>query len=489
MSGLPWLSLLVWLPILGIPLLWSVRSDRAVNRVALGIAGVELVVSLLVILAMDRTLPTFQFQEEHSWIETLRISYRLGVDGLSAPFLPLTGLLFFGTILVSELGQGQARQRLAFLLVLEGVTMGIFCALDLILFFLFWEMTLLPIYLLVSLWGIGPHRRQAALKYTLLMLVGGVPLLFGLILAALSRPEQGMVFSLPALLNLSIPGSAQTAIFLLLVLGFGVKIPVWPLHTWLPLLAMEGPFAVTAVMTGLKLGAYGLLRFALPLAPQAAHEFQWLLAGLGVVGVIYGGLVSLAQSNLRLLLAYGSMSHVGLVVLGLAALTPQGVQGAQFHLLSFALTTGGLFLLAQGVHRRLGSTDLSHMGGIARTMPMAASAVLVLGLASIGVPLTVGFPGEHLILVGTLNAFMGAGLASLGGSILGAAAFLGFYRNAFLGPVVRAEVSQLTDLLPRERWLAGIWVLLVLGGGFVPRLVLDFSRSSVAGWLARMALH
>ena len=263
------------------------------------------------------------------------------------------------------------------------------------LFFLFWELSLIPLYFLISLWGSGPNRRYAAMKYMLVMIAGGVPLLFGFILLAFGHAgaDGVLVFDLPTLLSTPIPAKLQIAVFLLLLLGFAVKVPLFPLHTWLPLVSMEGPAAVTAMLVGIKLGAYGLIRFAIPLAPDAAQNLHWVLATLGAISVMVGAIAALAQTNLRRMLAYASLSHVGLVVMGLASLDLQGLQGAVLQLLTFTLAAGGGFLLISALQHRVGSSDILSLGGAARSMPMLASFFLLFGLRRHGYAGHQRFPG------------------------------------------------------------------------------------------------
>lgn len=480
MSDLPLLPLLIALPVAAAILLPAGRWARVG---ALAAALAELVLALAVAMTVDPAAGGFQLVREVSWIPSLNVHFRVGADGLSALFLPLSAVLFAGVILGSwTSAKTMPRLYFALLLLLEGVTMGIFTALDTMMFFLFWELTLVPIYFLITLWGIGPRRRYAAAKYTLLMLGGGVPLLFGFLLAAFGHETP--IFDLRALLADPLPPAAQLPVFLLLLLGFAVKTPAVPLHSWLPTVAMEGPAGVAAAMAGLKLGAFGILRFAIPLAPQAAQELHWLLAGMGVLGIVYGALAALAQTNLRRMLAFASVSHVGMVLLGLSSFTIQGLQGAVFLLLNFTLAGGGAFLIVGMLHHRLGSSDLIHLGGIAKAMPMAASLFLLLGLAGLGMPLTSGFPPELLILISALQTHRGAGLAALGGAILGAAYFLGYFRRAFLGPVRSPVVAGSFDLNARELLVAGVLGLLVLVGGLYPAAVLDFTRAAAEAWMA-----
>jgi NADH-quinone oxidoreductase subunit M len=293
-------------------------------------------------------------------------------------------------------------------------------------------------------------------------------------------------FDLQTLLGMPLPVEVEWAVFLLLLLGFAVKTPVFPLHTWLPLMSMEGPAAVVALLTGLKLGAYGLIRFAIPLAPEAAQSLHWLLAGLGAIGVLYGAVAALAQTNMRAMLAYSSLSHVGLVLLGIASFNLQGVQGAVLQLLNFTLVAGGLFLIAAFLQQRLGSTDVISLGGAARSMPLLASFFLFFGVASMGIPGTSGFPAELLILVSAIKTHTGAGLAALFGMVLGAAYFLNIYRKAFFGPVVQPAVSASSDLRPRELGVVVVFSLIVLAVGLYPAPILELIRPAAEAWVFKL---
>ncbi len=484
---LPLLSgLFLTLPI-GVMLIWGMSQAERARGIALAITLLNLALSGLVLWAFDPTQAGFQLVEKYPWIASLGIHYSLGVDGLAVLFLPATALLFVGVILASwNSVHTLPRLYYSLLLLLQAATLGVFCALDTILFFLFWELTLIPIYFLVSLWGIGPNRRHAATKYTLVMLAGGVPLLFGFLVLAFGASATSPVFDLPTLLSMPLPSDLQMLVFLLLLLGFGVKVPVFPLHTWLTLITMDGPAAIAALITGLKLGAFGLLRFAVPLAPTAAQELQWLLIGLGVVSILFGAAAALAQTNLRRMLGYASLSHVGLVVVAIAMFNLQGIQGAVLQLLNFSIASGGLFLLMNHLHQRTGTTDIANLSGAARTMPLLASFFLLFGLAGMGMPGTSGFPAELLIVLSTFQHHAGAGLAALVGMVLGAAYFLNLYRRAFFGPVLRPEVEQAADLLPRERWLAFLFAVVLLVFGFFPSLLLDLIRPAAEAWVARL---
>lgn len=495
-AGFPLISLMLLTLPLGALLIWLFPNPQKARWIALGTALVDLGLALAVVAGFDSSQAGYQLVEQTAWIPTLNVQYLVGVDGISVLFLPLTVLLFIGVIAASwTSARSMPRLYYSLLLLLESATLGIFCSLDLVLFFLFWELTLIPMYFLISLWGPGPHRRYAAVKYTLFMLAGGVPLLFGFLLLAFNHAEvagiaipAGLSWDYRLLLSTPLPSSTETTVFILLLLGFAVKTPVFPLHTWLPVVSMEGPASVAALMTGLKLGAYGLIRFAVPMAPGAAQELHWLLAGLGVIGILYGALAAMAQTNLRRMLAYASLSHVGLVLLGIASFDLQGVQGALFMLLNFTLVAGGLFLFTGFLHQRLGSTDLISLGGVGRSMPLLAAFFFVFALASLGVPGTSGFPAEFLILMSALQSHTGAGLAALFAMVLGTAYVLDSYRRTFYGPVGNSVVAEALDLRRRELLVALVFTALILTAGLYPALVLDVTREASTLWVERLGM-
>ena len=475
------LTLLLLIPLLGIGLIWLAPRYTGARDAALIASMVALGVSLMIVGMFDRDASGFQMAESLPWIPELNIHFHLGIDGLSVLFLPATTLLFAAAVMASPRGGKRTRVYFSMILLLETTVLGVFVALDTMFMFLCWELTIVPIYVLVALWGVGAGRRHAATQYALLMLAAGVPLLFGLLIPALNAPS--MSFDLPALLATPLPRDKQFLVFLLLLAGFGIKAPLPPFHTWLPLIAMEGPVAVVALIAGIKLGLYGLLRFAIPLAPEAAASLHWLLAGLGVVAVLHGALAALAQTNLRAMLAYAGISHVGLVLLGISSATLHGVQGALLLTISLVFATGGGFLATSFLQARIGSCDVQNLGGAFRTMPRLTVFFLVCGLAGLGIPGTLGFPGEWLVLVSTLQTHTGAGIAALAGMVFGGAYFLGLFRKCFLGPVVRQDVAEAQDLLPREIWVAVMLGLPILVFGVFPQPLLDITRTAVSGWL------
>jgi NADH-quinone oxidoreductase subunit M len=493
-TGFPLLSLVMALPLLG-ALATSVASDsNLAKKIALTVAVLELAATLIVVSLFNAEDGGFQLIERHAWLPTLNIEYLVGIDGISVLFLPMSALLTLMAIVASwHSVQYLPRFHFALLLALEGITMGVFVALDMVLFFLFWELTLPPIFFLIGLWGIGPQRRGAAMKYTLFMLFGGVPLLFAIIMLAVNHATQmhgsvpeNLTFSLPVLLDTPIPGKWQTIIFLLLLAGFAVKAPLVPFHTWLPTTAMEAPAHTTALLTGLKLGAFGLLRYTMPLAPVAAVEYSWVLGILGAITLVYGAMIALQQTNLRRLLAYASISHVGLVIVGIATLNMQGLQGAVFQLLNFTLIASCLMLIAGFIQHRLGSTEVIHLGGLAKVMPRLTAFFFLFAIASMGVPGASGFPAELLLIIGALNAHPSLGIAALIGAVLGASYMLSFIRRAFYGPVVHASVRQLQDLRKRELALLCVPAVLVLLFGFFPNLILNTNKLTAEVWLSRL---
>jgi len=493
LAAWPLLSILLALPVAGALLAALLRRAPWAQWIALGTATSTLLCALLIVAAFDRSDPDFQLLDSADWVSGLNVCYLVGVDGLSLLFLPATALLFCGAIVAGWRVRAAASPLapglyFALLLLLEAATLGVFCALDSILFFFCWEFTLLPLYFLVSLWGIGAGRQAAAVRYFLVMLAGGVPLLFGLLALVFGQAAGGaLVFDLPTLLATPLPESRQYLVFLLLLVGFGVKVPLVPLHTWLPSLAMGAPAAVTALLVGLKLGAYGLIRFAIPLAPIAARDLHWLLAGFGTVAILYGGVAALAQSNLRSVLAYASLAHVGLVLLGLAAFSVSALQGVLLQLLNFSLAAGGSFLALSFLQRRTASTDISQLGGLLRSMPVLSGFFLLFGLAGIGLPGTSGFPGELLIIVAALHTHTGAGLAALFGMVLAAAGFLAPFRQAFLGPTRNPDVADADDLLPRETAVLLVPSLLILAIGVYPLPILELIRPAAEAWVAEVA--
>ena len=491
----PLLSFTILLPLLGAIITGITCNINLAKKITLIIASFELVLTLIALFLFNPSDGNhFQLVEHYAWIPNLNIEYLIGIDGISVLFLPMSALLTVIAIIASwNSVQHQQRLHFALLLALEGVTIGVFLALDTILFFLFWELTLPPIFFLISLWGIGPERRTASMKYTLFMLAGGVPLLFAVIILAINHANdvggtlsQNLSFSLPLLLETKLPDNLQPIVFTLFLLGFSVKAPFFPFHTWLPSVAMEGPTQLTSLLLGLKLGIYGILRFAIPLAPSAAVEYSWALGILGAITLIYAGLIALQQTNLRRLLAYASISHVGLIIIGISSLTIQGIQGAIFQLVNFTLISSSLMLIAGFIQHRLGSTEIRHLSGLAKVMPRLITFYFFFVLASIGLPGTSGFPAELLLIFGALTAHHSLGFTALAGAILSAAYMLSFTRKAFFGPITQNAINKVQDLRPRELAILCIPALLILVLGFSPNTLLETNQVAAEAWISSL---
>ncbi|MRG92018.1 complex I subunit 4 family protein [Polyangium spumosum] len=475
--GFPVLSTLIFLPLAGALLVLAIGDDRRARRAALAISLIELLLSLFVLARFVTGTPDVQFAERRPWIPTLGASYHLGVDGMSVLFLPVAALLSV-LVLVASWREVKARARghNAALLALSAMVMGIFSSLDLVLFFVFWEASLIPMYFLVSLFGVGPERRYAAMKFVLTMLTASGPLLLGIVLLAVAgreSPADPYTFDWLVLRERPVPPSIGPVVFFTMLIGFAVKGPFVPLHTWMPTMLRECPVGIGVLLTGLKLGCYGVLRFLVPLLPEATARHAWLLGALGVTAIVYGALVALVQPNLRRLLSFSCLSHVGFVLLGISSGSTEGLSGAVLVMLNLGLSATGLFFLTGFLQNRVGSSEVSALGGVAQKAPRAAVMFLLLGLAGIGLPGTSGFPGEHLVLLSAYETSLPSLVLALFGTILGAAYVLRVFERVFLGPVTRPRVAAMKDLRPLEWGVVGCLAILVLVVGLHPRPLLE----------------
>ncbi|MDP9443840.1 MAG: NADH-quinone oxidoreductase subunit M [Actinomycetota bacterium] len=491
--GFPVLSTLLALPVVALVVLAFLRSERLVRALALGAALVELALSLLLVARFRTDGADFQFAEQLPWIDAIGLSYHLAVDGVSLLFVPLTALLVVLVILTSWSSvRHQPKVYLMTVLGFETVAMGVFTAVDLILFFIFWELLLVPTFILVKVWGIGPDRTRAAVKYVLYMLTGSAGLLLGFILLGVNyRDAPGsdgeLSFDLLALMGVAVPAGTQTTVFFLLAFAFALKAPMFPFHSWMPAALLEGPIGMAVFLTGLKMGVFGFLRFVMPLVPDAFVTWSWLLAVLGVVAILFGALVALAEPNVRRLIAFASVSHVGLALFGLASLNVQGVQGALFLILSLGLTSTGLLLAAGFVQQRVGSTDIAALGGLAQRAPALALLALVACLSALALPGTVGFPGEFLVLLGAFRAYSWLAAIAVVSVILTAAYMLVVYERAFNGPVTSPVVAAAEDLRRPEAVAAVVTGLAIVAFGFFPGAVLETSEESIRAVVERLS--
>jgi NADH-quinone oxidoreductase subunit M len=424
-----------------------------------------------------------QFAEQVPWIPSAGISYHVGVDGISLPLVTLTAVIL-PLALLSAWGSitERVKEFVFSMLVLETALLGTFLAADLVLFYVFWEAVLIPMYFIIGLWG-GPRRSYAAIKFILYTMAGSALMLVAIIaLYVHSGVQLGeRTFDLVRLRDLRIDLPLQLWLFAAFALAFAIKVPVWPLHTWLPEAHVEAPTAGSVVLAAvlLKMGTYGFLRFLLPLFPQAVHHFVPLISGLALVGIVYGGIVSWAQRDVKRLVAMSSVSHLGLVTLGAFALTVEAVQGSLLQMVNHGLSTGGLFLIVGVLYDRAHSRQLEDYGGVAALMPRFAPLALIVVLSSMALPGTNGFVGEYLVLLGTFKVHPAYAAVAVGGVILSAIYLLWMYQRVMHGPVKVTEPARMTDLTHREQWLFVPLLALIFWIGIYPSPWLSRSEASV----------
>ncbi len=464
------LSIIIWLPIFFgalVLLIGQNGRDALARRVSFLGAVLGAAVVVPVWLDFDRQVTSFQFIEKVNWIDAFNIYYHLGIDGLS---LLLIALNCVTTIFVIVAGWQVITERVsqynAAFLILSGMMNGVFCSLDAMLFYVFFEATLIPMFIIVGVWG-GPNRVYAAIKFFLYTLAGSLLTLVALIY--LYRLAGGS-FSLQDLYAVAIPHKAQILIFLALFAAFAVKIPMWPVHTWLPDAHVEAPTGGSVVLAAvmLKLGGYGFLRLSLPIVPDAARELAPLVIGLSLIAIVYIGFVALIQRDMKKLIAYSSISHMGFVTLGIFLFNAQGIQGAVIQMISHGFISGALFLCVGVLYDRLHSRQISDYGGVANTMPVFAALFLLFAMANAGLPGTSGFIGEFFVIMGAMEVNFWFAFAAAMTLILGAGYSLWMYKRVVFGEVGNEKVGELTDINLREKVLLGVLALIVLGMGVYP---------------------
>jgi len=464
------LSVIIWLPIVFgalVLLIGQNGRDALARRVSFLGAVLGAAVVVPVWLDFDRQATSFQFVEKVNWIDAFNIYYHLGIDGLS---LLLIALNCVTTIFVIVAGWQVITERVsqynAAFLILSGMMNGVFCSLDAMLFYVFFEATLIPMFIIVGVWG-GPNRVYAAIKFFLYTLAGSLLTLVALIY--LYRLAGGS-FSLQDLYALAIPHKAQILIFLALFAAFAVKIPMWPVHTWLPDAHVEAPTGGSVVLAAvmLKLGGYGFLRLSLPIVPDAARELAPLVIGLSLIAIVYIGFVALIQRDMKKLIAYSSISHMGFVTLGIFLFNAQGIQGAVIQMISHGFISGALFLCVGVLYDRLHSRQIADYGGVANTMPVFAALFLLFAMANAGLPGTSGFIGEFFVIMGAMEVNFWFAFAAAMTLILGAGYSLWMYKRVVFGEVGNEKVGELTDINLREKVLLGVLALIVLGMGVYP---------------------
>ncbi len=485
------LSIITYTPLVGAALLLLPpfrKNDDAVRWFANAVAFVGFLVSLPLWFWFDRSHPTpFQFEETGSWIPSIGVSYHFGVDGISALLILLTTLLGFIAILSSWTAiHDRVRQYYVFLLLLQTGMLGVFCALDMFLFYVFWEVMLVPMYFLIGIWG-GARRLYAAIKFFLYTLVGSVVMLLGILALyfhskTLPAFAATGTFDVTEWYRMGIPADVQYWVFLAFFLGFAIKVPMFPFHTWLPDAHVEAPTAGSVILAGvlLKMGTYGFLRFSLPLLPDATRNAVPWMVTLSIIGIVYAGFVTLVQKDMKKLIAYSSVSHLGFCMLGMFALNPLGLEGSVLQMLNHGLSTGGLFLIVGIVYERRHTREIAQYGGLARVMPVYATVTLVIFLASMGLPLLNGFVGEAMILLGAFAANKIWAYWAVSGVVLGAAYLLWLYQRVFWGKITHEENEHLADLNGRELATLLPLVALCFWIGIYPKPVLDFLHAPLA---------
>jgi NADH-quinone oxidoreductase subunit M len=479
--GRPILSIITFLPLLGAGCLAMLRgTDEEVARnaryTALWTSLLTFFLSLLVWVNFDPSASGFQFQESDAWLPDYGVGYRMGVDGISALFVLLATLLTPLCVLASwESVRTRVREYMMVFLILETMMVGMFCATDFLLFYMFFEGVLIPMYIIIGVWG-GPRRVYASMKFFLYTFAGSVLML----LALLAMWHQAGTTDISVLLRTNFPPEMQTWLFLAFLASFAVKVPMWPVHTWLPDAHVEAPTAGSVILAGvlLKMGAYGFLRFSVPMLPEAASLFQPVMFSLGVVAVIYTSLVALAQADMKKLIAYSSVAHMGVVVIGIFTFNQQGIDGALFQMLSHGVVSAALFLCVGVIYDRMHTREIARYGGLADRMPAYALVFMLFTMASIGLPGTAGFVGEFLVLVGALRVNFWLALLGSAGMVLGAAYMLYLYRRVVFGRITRDDLKAILDLSPREIAVFAPLVVLTLWMGIYPSSFTGFFDAS-----------
>ena len=482
MTSWPILFVTWFLPVFGAALVYLLArggdeaADRTARWIALWTTLITFLVSLILVWRFDPAQTDFQFVEKTSWLAT-GTTYHMGVDGISLPFVILTTALMPLCIIASwKAITSRVREYMMAFLILEALMVGTFCALDLVLFYLFFEGGLIPMFLIIGVWG-GPRRVYASFKFFLYTFLGSVLML----LAIMALYWNGNTTDIPTLMHTAVPRSLQTWAWLAFFASFAVKLPMWPVHTWLPDAHVEAPTAGSVILAAilLKMGGYGFLRFSLPMFPLASHDFTPLIYSLSVIAIIYTSLVALMQEDMKKLIAYSSVAHMGFVTMGIFAGTIQGVAGGVFQMISHGIVSGALFLCVGIVYDRMHTREIAAYGGLVNRMPLYAMVFMVFTLANVGLPGTSGFIGEFMTLIGTFKVSVPTVVFATTGVILSAAYALWLYRKIVFGALVKPSLATMKDMTFRECLTLFPLVALTLLFGVYPKPVLDMSAASV----------
>jgi len=489
MSHFPILTLITFLPLVGAGFILAIRGDadvvaRNARHVALWTSAINFFLSLFIWFNFDNSTAAFQFEEKAQWMPAFNITYHLGVDGISMLFVILTTLLTPICILASwDSITDRVKEYMISFLIMETMMVGMFSALDMVVFYIFFEGVLIPMFLIIGVWG-GPGRVYAAFKFFLYTLAGSVLML----LAIFTMYFAAGTTDIPALMTANFPIGLQKWLWLAFFASFAVKVPMWPVHTWLPDAHVEAPTAGSVILAGvlLKFGGYGFLRFSLPMFPEATVAFSPLIFALSIMAVIYISLVALAQKDMKKLIAYSSVAHMGFVTVGAFTLNVQGIEGSIYQMLSHGVVSAALFLIVGVVYDRIHSRDIETYGGLVHRMPGYALVFMIFMLASVGLPGTGGFVGEFLVLLGIfqVNTWVAAFTAT--GVILGAVYMLYLYRRVIFGKLTKEHLLKIRDMNPREILVFAPLVVLVFWMGIYPASFLDVMHASVSNLVDQM---
>jgi NADH-quinone oxidoreductase subunit M len=495
-SNWPLLTLLIWLPILGGVLILALRDAKAARWASLLVALLTFALSIPLLTGFDYASDALQFVETHAWIPAYDIGYNLGADGIAVALIVLTTLVTVLALIGAWTSiEKRVNQYVAAFLILEGVTVGIFAATDAMLFYVFFEAMLIPMFLIIGIWG-GPRRIYAAVKFFLYTFLGSVLMLVGLIYLYL----KGGSFQLADLYHLSLTSKEQTWLFFAFLIAFAVKVPMFPVHTWLPDAHVEAPTAGSVILAAiaLKIGGYGFLRFNLPILPDASNEWAWLVIALSLIAVIYVGLVALVQDDMKKLIAYSSIAHMGFVTLGIFVAfalvgfgstdaARLGLQGAMVQMISHGFVSGAMFSCVGVLYDRMHTRRIADYGGVANVMPWFAAFAMLFFMANAGLPGTSGFVGEFMVIMASFQAHpllaVGAGTTL----VITAAYTLWLYRRVFFGEVANAHVAALKDINGREALVLGVFAVGVLVLGLYPKPLTDLMEPSIAKLAAQIA--
>jgi NADH-quinone oxidoreductase subunit M len=487
-NNVPYLSLAIWLPIAFGILIMSFGKDKhagVVRGTALLASLLSFLITLPLYFGFDTSTSKLQFVENLPWIEAIGASYGLGVDGLSVWFVILTALItVFVVIAAWEVITEKVAQYMAAFLILSGLMVGVFAATDGLLFYVFFEATLIPMYIIVGVWG-GVNRIYAAFKFFLYTLLGSLLTLVAIIYLQF----QSGTFDIAAWHKLPLGMTEQIFIFLAFLMAFSVKVPMWPVHTWLPDAHVEAPTGGSVVLAAimLKLGAYGFLRFSMPIAPDASHELSGFMITLSLIAVVYIGMVALVQKDMKKLVAYSSIAHMGFVTLGFFMFQDLAVQGAIIQMISHGFVSGAMFLCIGVLYDRVHSREISAYGGVGNTMPKFAAFFLLFAMANSGLPATSGFVGEFMVILGAVKYNFWIGLLAASTLIFGAAYSLWMYKRVVFGAVANENVKKLTDINTREFLMLGALAVLVMAMGLYPKPFTDVLQVSVDALLQHVA--